>query len=489
MLIHPPAVSKRYLKTKFLPYGMAVLYGFLKDHGVPVIQYDFLMEYLYHSPDLINYHDPARGFDEEGYFSFLQRHAAHEPLARFTEKFCGRLPKDAPLYAFSIVAYHQFWASLLMARRIKEQNPEALVVFGGPFVTIRRPEYLTGFGGADYWIQGSGELPLLTLYRNHRQGMIHPGDGVPGVMTLRDGRIVRSRPCHRPAGEETPPDFEHLDIDSYRYDHPLTGRGTLFVPYRISKGCVSRCSFCTGRLVDLLSMKPLPKIVGELSALADRYGTRAFMFTDSSLNNDPHLLSGVCKDLAGDFPGIAWYAYARVRGFTPALLEEVKKAGCFSLFWGVESAHEPTVGLLGKGFSLRDLTGTIEAAVASGIHNTIHLMYNTPHETEKDIAALIGFIERYIGSDRVTFIAHRFLLEPQSLLFSHPEKYGLAKIEKVPAALFEREQYRYEEAGGVSFESIGARDEKHREMLKPCLDAIEERASLHGAAYPFREWL
>ena len=65
VLIHPPAISRRYLKTKFLPYGMGVLAAFLRAQHVPVVQADFLMEYLYEAPGLSDYHDGEQTFSEE----------------------------------------------------------------------------------------------------------------------------------------------------------------------------------------------------------------------------------------------------------------------------------------------------------------------------------------------------------------------------------------------------------------------------------------
>ena len=420
VLIHPPAISKRYLQTKFLPYGMAVLYSFLRAHGVPAVQYDFLMEYLYNSPEDINYHNKEKSFSEEDYFSFLEGRGVHKGLRDYTEKYCSQLPAGGKIYAFSIVAYHQFWASLLMARQIRAMNPAAVIVFGGPFITLRSAPYLIKYGSADYWIKGSGEEPLLQLFRIHQRGEKIPLAAIPGIITLSGDGYIGNQPAHRPAEEELPPDFAGLNPDMYRYDHPLIGKQSLFLPYRLTKGCVSRCSFCTGRLIDPFSRKSADKIISELQMLSAGNASAAFMFADSAVNNSPELLSRLCKRVAKELPEIAWYAYARIKGFTPGLLREARNAGCFSLFWGVEAAHDPTVRLLGKGFSVRDMFNLIDRSADLGIKNHIHLMYNTPHETEKDIAALISLIERYSTSDYVSFIPHRFLLEPQSLIFTHP---------------------------------------------------------------------
>ena len=84
----------------------------------------------------------------------LAGQARHKGLDEFTRKYGSRIVADAGVYAFSIVAYHQFWSSLLLARYIKDTNPAAIVVFGGPFITIKPSNFFMSYGIADYLNQG-----------------------------------------------------------------------------------------------------------------------------------------------------------------------------------------------------------------------------------------------------------------------------------------------------------------------------------------------
>ncbi len=281
VLIHAPAISKRYLKTKFMPYGMSVIYAFLKEHSVPVIQYDFLMEYLFSSPEDVDYHDPEKSFSEERFFSFLEGRESNPGLEAFVRKYGTRITADAGIYAFSIVAYHQFWAALLLADHIRKINPHAVIVFGGPFITIKPAESFVRFGIADYWVKGSGEVPLLMIHALISGRGDVTKDQIPGLIYLNGGRIHQSPKSEFPADAERVPDFEGLELNDYRYDHPLTGEKTFFLPYRLSKGCPSRCSFCTGRLVDRYDYKSVDKVIKELSLLTKKYGTSNFQFADS----------------------------------------------------------------------------------------------------------------------------------------------------------------------------------------------------------------
>jgi len=480
VLINPPAIAKRYLKTKFMPFGTAVLYAYLKEQDLPVVQHDFLMDYLYRSPDEIDYFNPEHGFSQEDFLAALRGEGGHPGLEAFARKYTAPLDPGAAIYAFSIVAYHQYWAALLLAGRLRRLNPAAAIVFGGPFVTIRPLEALLAQGGADYFVKGSGEVPLKLLYEMLAgRGGVDPAD-VPGLVYFQDGQALANPKSELPAEEERPPDFEGLDLEAYRFDHPLTGPGTLFLPYRLAKGCPSRCSFCTGRLVDRFSLKSADKVLAELKGLAAKYGSTSFMFADAAVNGHPGRFEKILDRLGDEFPEIRWYGYSRIGGFTPAMLRKAKRAGCFSLFWGVESAHQPTVNWLGKGFKVERIEGLLDAARQVGIKSYVHLMFNTPHETEADIAALIRLLDRYLDSDDVVFMPMRFLLEPESLVFSQPDKYGLADISPVEAGPFERDEYLYGEAGGPDWTGVAARNEAHRRLLQDRLDLIRYKRLLGG---------
>ncbi|MFH1112585.1 MAG: B12-binding domain-containing radical SAM protein [Pseudomonadota bacterium] len=468
---------------------MSVLYAFLREYGVPVEQHDFLMEYLFDAAEDIDYHNPAKTFSERDFFSFLDGSAEHHDLEAFTAKYARRVICDASIYAFSIVAYHQFWAGVLMARYLKSVNPDSIIVFGGPFITIKPPGTYVPYGQVDYWIKGSGEVPLLMLYRMVGGDREVSQADIPGLITLDHGRLCQSVVSSLPAEEERAPDFTGLALEPYQYDHFVTGRQTLFLPYRVSKGCPSRCSFCTGRLVDPYDHKSVEKIVTEVTALAEKYSTRTFQFADASINGNPRRLSDLCDRLAHEFPDLRWYSYAKVNGFTKGLLEKVKHAGCFALFWGVESAHQPTIRLLGKRFDIDDLYGLIDYSRSLGIKNYIHLIYNTPHESENDVRALMGLIERYIDSDNVVFLPQRFLLEAHSLMHEHPDRYGLANIHRVDAGVFEREQFFYDETEGLTSEDVRERNERHRSMLADHLEWIRYRNIMDGTRGRWPSWL
>ncbi len=185
--------------------------------------------------------------------------------------------------------------------------------------------------------------------------------------------------------------------------------------------------------------------------------------------------------MAEELPQIRWYSYARVNGFSRKLLKEVKDAGCFSLFWGVESSHQPTVKLLGKHFDVGEMYELLNESIAVGIKNYVHLIFNTPHESQETLEDFERLVDRYVDSDMVVFLPQRFLLEPQSLMFDKPEHYGLSNIKRVQTPIFEREQYIFDEIQGPDHSGISERNDRHRESLAAHLKLIQYRNMMNRA--------
>jgi hypothetical protein len=122
----------------------------------------------------------------------------------------------------------------------------------------------------------------------------------------------------------------------------------------------------------------------------------------------------------------------------------------------------------------------LDEAVAVGIKNYVHLMYNVPHESDADVESLIRLVERYMNCDMVVFLPQRFLLEPQSLMYEQPEKYGLKNIRSVGKTVFEREQYVYDEIEGIDYAGVELRNELNRKKLADTLEWIHYRNMMNG---------
>ena len=468
ILLNPPSVSKRFLPTRFPPHGMATLYAGLSRQGLPALQFDRLMESLYQDVDGLDVHGRDRDLTEAEFCGYLDAGRGSARLTDFVDRHLAALPGDGSVYAFSVVSYYQLFGALLLASELSRRNPDAVIVLGGPCVSVKPAAYGAGFGLPLMWIKGCGIAPLSRLLRGEGP------ESLPGLVRFNGSRVKENSLAVSPAENEPAPDFTGLDMDAYKYRHPDLGPA-LFLPYRLTKGCPSACSFCSGRLVDQYSTKTPEKVASELTELTGRYESRNVMFTDASINAEPETFLKTCNMLASETPGLRWYAYARVRGFTRRMAEAAAAAGCFALFLGVESADPRTIKLLGKGFEPNELHRALEAASSAGIRSIAHLMFNTPWETREEVTAFLDLVERYDNDPLVEFMAQRFILEPETLLFSRPENYGLTRLRPLNNGFFDRTEYAYDMVGGEKWAQVKARHEANRKRLDPVLKRLAER--------------
>ena len=86
--------------------------------------------------------------------------------------------------------------------------------------------------------------------------------------------------------------------------------------------------------------------------------------------------------------GFEWVTQGRCnkRYITPELMADVKRAGCRTIFWGVESFSEKVLKAVKKHTTTEDIWHTLRVSRDAGIENGIFTMIGNYMETEEDLA-------------------------------------------------------------------------------------------------------
>jgi len=74
------------------------------------------------------------------------------------------------------------------------------------------------------------------------------------------------------------------------------------------------------------------------------------------------------------------------------LVSKMKRAGCFNLFIGLESASAAVLKRMNKGFTLTEARSFFQLLSAEGLHFEISLITNYPGETENEFQETLQFI-------------------------------------------------------------------------------------------------
>lgn len=187
------------------------------------------------------------------------------------------------------------------------------------------------------------------------------------------------------------PAWDLVKIDKYRM--PFTNKKFLLVA--TSRGCPYQCTFCAdnayyGKKLRLRSPK---KIVDELEWDVSRFGVKDFLFWSESFTIDNDFAKQVADEILGRKLEINWVCNSRVDNVDFDFLGKIKKAGCWMIGYGIESANQNILNHIKKGINIKDTVNTVELSKKAGLEVTAHCILGFPQDTKETILETIEFVK------------------------------------------------------------------------------------------------
>lgn len=206
----------------------------------------------------------------EGY---VRRHAPQPERYRFLPALYRRQPvrdavahlRDADVIGFSTYVWN-IRISLEIARRIKAERPEVLIVFGGPQVPDRAESFLRDNPCVDIACHGEGEAVFLEILERLPAG---DWDGIGSLSFLRpDGSFVSQprAPRLRDLGQVPSPYLDDV-FAPLMADNPEERWLAL---WETNRGCPFSCTFCDwgSATAAKVSQFDMPRLLGEIEWFA-----------------------------------------------------------------------------------------------------------------------------------------------------------------------------------------------------------------------------
>jgi hypothetical protein len=382
MIVLPPdfLAPAPHLRHRFPPMGAAVVAGALREDGVAVGLVDLMLD-VGQRPPAVPWEAVLDRARVRGLFHGVED-AALDALA--DDLFARITDRDADVFAFSVERHTQINPALLLALTIKRRTGRAVVLGGSNFGGEWRTQGLADLAGVDIVSLASSPDEIRAVFRAARD--IPRGRVAPPV-----DPITELRPT--PYDDWPLPDFTVFDLDRYRRD-PFAADGAafpsydgsmgpqLFLPYAMSLDCQYACAFC--QRGGTQTVRSMDRVVRDLAALAERHGTRDFLFFNSQLNLHAEAFS---KALLAARLDLQWGDSFRVAPRRPRdVLELMRRAGCDQLTFGVESGSDRMLKRMVKGHTAAMATATVQDAHALGIYTRVNLLPCFPGETPEDFA-------------------------------------------------------------------------------------------------------
>ena len=269
---------------------------------------------------------------------------------------------------------------------LRAAAPNAKIVAGGAAFGVA-PEALFRDLGVDYAVAGDGERASVALIDALCSGK--EVEALPGLVRDRAGTVTFTPPSEDADLDSLPSPSLHRWIDLARYQrHGAT------IPIQTKRGCVYKCVYCTYRNVEGWGYRTRdPNLVAdEIEELKTRAGIHHFDFVDSTFNSPPGHALEVCEAISRRKLGVR----LDTTNFTPAtasheLLTAMKRAGFRTLGITAESASDPVLEKLEKGFNAAKVREVAARVESHGIRTLWIFLVGGTGETAATVEETLNF--------------------------------------------------------------------------------------------------
>jgi len=269
---------------------------------------------------------------------------------------------------------------------LREAAPSAKVIAGGAAFGVA-PEALFRDLGVDYAVAGDGERASVALIDALCSNA--PIEALPGLVRDRDGTVVFTPPGEDADLDALPNPSLHRWVDLARYQrHGAT------IPIQTKRGCVYKCVYCTYRNVEGWGYRTRDpdRVADEIEELNATAGIRHFDFVDSTFNSPPGHALQVCEAITRRRLNVQ----LDTTNFTPAtasseLLGAMTAAGFRTLGITAESASDPVLERLEKGFNASKVREVAERVEKHGIRTLWIFLVGGPGETPRTVEETLSF--------------------------------------------------------------------------------------------------
>ena len=328
---------------------------------------------------------------------------------------CKLLQKEKPeIVGFTITTVSVI-SAIIAARNAKAVLPDSLIVMGGSHPTAL-PEETMRNGPFDVAVLGEGEFSFLELAQRVRNAS-KDFSGINGLMYRQNGELIfTGKSAYLEDLDSLPFPALHLFPPLSIY-HPMPGN-VRKIPYAqmiTSRGCPYQCTFCDRKVFGQLFRARSPRnVVDEIEMLMKRFAVKEVKFNDDTFNVDVKRVIDICEEVMRRNIKIPWTCRVDANNLSSDLLKIMKRAGCWQIGFGIESASPDILKTIKKPMSLEKGRQAVHLAKECGMNVKVSFMFGLPGETAETIQRTIDFAKTILA-DIVNF--HIFIPFPGTELF------------------------------------------------------------------------
>ena len=286
------------------------------------------------------------------------------------------------------------------AEILKKLDKSIQIVLGGAQVTLE-PKKTISNKNIDFGIYGEGEIPfknLLNHIKNKKKKSKEKKNknrysDIKGLIWKNKGKIKINPPQELIKNlDELPLPARYLfPMEKYHSSANLRGKRTLNI--MTSRGCPYRCAYCAGSLIfgKTFRYNGTDKVIEELKELKEKYHADDIQFFDETFTANRQRVIDLCDKMIENKLNVEWSCFTRVNLVDKELLTKMKRAGCYQIFYGLESGVQRLLDLINKDITLEQSRKAMKMTHEAGIETWVSFMLGLPSETKEESEQTIKF--------------------------------------------------------------------------------------------------
>ena len=277
---------------------------------------------------------------------------------------------------------------------IKTASPNLPIILGGAHATLLPKETLATAPEVDIIIRGGGEETVVELMRALENKQ--PLSNVAGISYRKDGEVVTNPAWSGSIDLDSLPFLAYHLLPWRKYrPHPPHGRALPFAAIITSRGCPYNCCYCSKPIFGTKFRGQSPaRVLEEVAYLNKKFGIREIAFYDDVFTLDKKRAYNIADGIIRSGLKIYWTCETRVNLIDKELLQHIKRAGCYSIAYGIESGSPEMLSTIDKGISLEQVEQAVRLSREAGLQVIGYFMIGSPGESPQTIRQTIQFAKR-----------------------------------------------------------------------------------------------
>jgi len=321
---------------------------------------------------------------------------------------------------------HERLAVIDLVNFVKKNNPDKLIVVGGPHVALLGKEMMISCPNIDIGVCADGEKAIVKITNDYNN--YDKLKNIEGIYFRENNQIIKNetKEIIKDLDLYGHPDLDIIDLREYSLNLPIKEKPPA-ISICTSRGCPFRCSFCAATRVNYGQIRyhSASWIFDEVKKILSKYGDKyvIFFYDDHFLLNKDRVFQ-FCDLVEKNKLKFKWGCYSRVDIIDDEILARIKKVGCIMLTFGIESGSDKILNLMNKRTNHKMIIRAIRKVKDWGIYARGSFIWGYPGENWFDIIKTFWMIFKcdfdigevvfgryvviYPGTELVKYLPKRF---------------------------------------------------------------------------------